>query len=197
MARSQNHHCHLTSCEAIYVLTKLVYPQTRTARESLQVKHELSWPIRVGFIFHKLTNPFVRLALNSRLHSMLSGRLILITYTGVKSGVKHTLPVQYAKSDGELIVVAGYHQHKKWWRNLRQQSTIKVCYHGTWSEASAKVIEGDVSAIAPLFPAYLRRFPESARIRGLTLDPNGNVKDADKLREAAKKVVMIHIIMPA
>jgi deazaflavin-dependent oxidoreductase (nitroreductase family) len=166
------------------------------ARESLQIKRDLGWPIRVGFIFHRVTNPFVRFILRSPLHSMLSGRLILITYTGEKSGMKHTLPVQYAKSDGELIVVAGYHQHKKWWRNLRQQSMIKVCYRGKWFEASATAFEGDVAVIAPLFTAYLRRFPESARIRGLTLNSSGNVEDAEKLREAARKVVMVNIKMP-
>jgi deazaflavin-dependent oxidoreductase (nitroreductase family) len=127
---------------------------------------------------------------------MLSGRLILITYTGKKSGMKHTLPVQYAKSGGELIVVAGYHQHKEWWRNFRQQSAIKVCYRRKWFEASATAFEGDAAVIAPLFPAYLRRFPESARIRGLTLDRSGNVQDAEKLRKAAEKVVMVNIKMP-
>jgi deazaflavin-dependent oxidoreductase (nitroreductase family) len=178
------------------ISSRIVSTQIHTARERLRVKRDLSWPIRVGFIFHRVTNPFVRLILRSPLHSMLSGRLILITYTGKKSGTKHTLPVQYAKSDHELIVVAGYHQHKKWWRNLRQQSTIKVCYRGTWFEASATVFEGDVALIVPLFPAYLRRFPASARIRGLTLDPSGNVEDAEKLREAAKRVVMVNIMMP-
>jgi len=109
--------------------------------------------------------------------------------------MKHTLPVQYAKSDHELIVVAGYHQHKKWWRNFRQRSRIEVCYHGKWFEASATAFEGDVAVIAPLFPAYLRRFPASARIRGLTLDSTGNVEDVGKLREAASKIVMVNIKM--
>jgi len=67
---------------------------------------------------HKVTNPFVRFILNSPLHSMFSGRLILIRYIGMKSGRKNSLPVQYAESHNELIVAAGYHEHKKWWRNL-------------------------------------------------------------------------------
>lgn len=163
--------------------------------ESLQVERGLSWPIRAGFIFHKATNPFVYFVLNSPLHLMISGRLVLITYTGKKSGKKHSLPVQYAKSHDELIVVAGYHQHKKWWRNLLQQSTINVCYRGKWFEASAKAFDGDVEVIAPLLPDYLRRFPASARIRGLTLDSSGNVEDLGKLREAAKEVVMVKVRM--
>jgi deazaflavin-dependent oxidoreductase (nitroreductase family) len=143
-----------------------------------------------------MTNPFVRFILNSPLHSMLSGRLILITYTGKKSGKKHTLPVQYAKSHNELIVVAGYHQHKKWWRNLLQQSTINICYRGKWFEASAKAFDGDVEVIAPLLPDYLRRFPVSARTRGLTFDSSGNIEDQGKLVEEARKVVMVKISCP-
>jgi deazaflavin-dependent oxidoreductase (nitroreductase family) len=149
--------------------------------------------MKAGFILHRVTNPFVRFVLNSPLHSMLSGRLILITYTGKKSGKKHSLPVQYAESHDELIVIAGYHQHKKWWRNLLQQQTINICYRGKWYEASAKAFDGDIDAITPLLPDYLRRFPASARIRGLALDSSGNVEDQAKLSEEAKKVVMIRI----
>lgn len=140
-------------------------------------------------------NPFVHFILSSPLHSMLSGRLVLITYTGRKSGKKHTLPVQYAESRNELIVVAGYHEHKKWWRNLLQESTISVCYRGKWFEASAKAFDGDMGVIAPLFPDYLRRFPASARIRGLTLDSSGDVEDQGKMGEEAKRVVMVKIRM--
>ena len=147
----------------------------------MQGERGLSWPVRAGFAFHKVSNPLVRLILNTPLHSMLSGRLVLITYTGRKSGKKHTLPVQYAKSGDDLIVVAGYHQHKKWWRNLLRQSTIEVCYRGRWSEASAIAFDGDVEAIAPLLPDYLRRFRASARIRGLTFDSGGNIEDPGKL----------------
>jgi hypothetical protein len=114
----------------------------------------------------------------------------------MKSGKKHSLPVQYAESHDELIVVAGYHQHKKWWRNLLQESTINVCYRGKWFEASARAFDGDVEVIALLFPDYLKRFPASARIRGLNLDASGNIEDPGKLREAAKEVVMVRIRMP-
>jgi len=164
--------------------------------ESLQAKRDSSWPIKAGFIFHKVTNPFVLFTLNSPLHSMLSERLILITYTGKKSGKKHSLPVQYAESHNELIVVAGYHQHKKWWRNLLHQSTINICYRGKWFEASAKAFDGDVEVITPLLPDYLKRFPASARIRGLTLDSSGNIEDQAKLAEEAKKTVMVKISRP-
>jgi len=153
----------------------------------------LGWGVRMGFAFHKVSNPLVRLLLSSPFHSMLSGHLILITYTGKRSGKKHSLPVQYAKSGDELIVVAGYHQHKRWWRNLLQQSTIDVRYRGSWFEAVAKAYVGDVEAIAPVFPDYLRRYPMSARYRGLKMDPSGKIEDQRKMEDAVKNVVMVRI----
>jgi hypothetical protein len=91
--------------------------------------------------------------------------------------------------------VAGHHQLKKWWRNLLEQQTINVRYRGKWIEASAKAFAGDVQVIAPLLPDYLKRFPASARIRGLTLDSSGDIENPEKLGEEAKKVVMITIRM--
>jgi hypothetical protein len=146
---------------------------------------------RVG----KALNPLVHLILSSQLHSML-GRLVLIRYTEKKSGVKYTLPVRYAKSDNELIVVAEPdHQHKKWWRNLRSKSAIHICYRGCWIEASAMAFDGDVAEIAPRLPAYLKRFPPGAAGDGLILSPGNNVHDTEKLREAAKRIVMVAIKM--
>jgi deazaflavin-dependent oxidoreductase (nitroreductase family) len=156
----------------------------------------LNWLIRLGFLFHKLTNPLVRAVLSSSLHPMLGGRLILITYTAKKSRVSHTLPVQYTKSDDELIVVAGYHRYKKWWRNLRRESVVNISYHGNWVKAHARAFEGDTAAIAPRLPAYLKRFPESARIRGLTFDASGDVPNKQKLAEEASRVVMVIIRIP-
>jgi len=55
--------------------------------------------------------------------------------------------------------------------------------------------DGDVEAVAPLLPDYLKRFRASARIRGLTFDSSGNIEDSEKLREAAREVVMVKISM--
>ena len=169
---------------------------TRLGGRGLAEKPHLSRLIQFGFVFHKASNPLVRFILRSRAHAVLSGQLVLITYTGRISGVKHTLPVRYAKSGNELIVISGYHQYKKWWRNLRQQSTVNVCYRGEWIQTTATAYEGDASVVVPRLEAYLKRFPASARIRGLTLDPSGNIQDSEKLREAAKKAVIVIIQLP-
>lgn len=79
--------------------------------------------------------------------------------------MRHSLPVQYAESNDELIVVAGFHQHKKWWRNLLSESSVRVCYRRRWVVASARAFDGDAAVIAPLLPAYLRRSPRGYTAR--------------------------------
>jgi hypothetical protein len=64
------------------------------------------------------------------------------------------------------------------------------------AQARAQAFEGDFVAIAPLLPAYLKRFPESARIRGLTLDQTGAVLNKEKLSKKVMKIVMVIIQMP-
>ena len=70
-----------------------------------------------------------------------------------------------------------------------------MCYRGKWFEALARAFDGDAHVIAPLLPDYLKRFRASARIRGFTLDSNGNIENPARLDEEAKKVAMIKIRM--
>lgn len=48
----------------------------------------------------KAANTVVRPLLHSRLHGVLSGRLMLLDYTGRKSGRQYTFPVGYFSWDG-------------------------------------------------------------------------------------------------
>jgi deazaflavin-dependent oxidoreductase (nitroreductase family) len=147
--------------------------------------------VRVGFLFHRVTNPVVRLILRSPLHPLLSGKLILVTYVGRRSGLKHTLPVMYANWDGELVVIIGYHGRKKWWLNLRKQpAPVEVRYRGKLLEASAVAIEGDADVIAPRLARYCEKFPSSARKR--RIEP-GSPMDLEALKAKCRDEVMVTI----
>jgi deazaflavin-dependent oxidoreductase (nitroreductase family) len=150
--------------------------------------------IKAGLLFHKISNPVVSLILRSPLHSLISGRLVLITYVGRRSGLKRTLPVQYANWDGELVVVVGYHRSKRWWLNLRNQPIhVDVRYRGRLLEGTAVAVESDADVIAPRLAEYCRKFHASARIRGIDL---GSPIDFEALKAKSKDEAMV-IIRPA
>ncbi len=63
-------------------------------------------------------NPVVRALLRSPAHRLLSGRVLLITYDGRRSGRTFTLPVQYVRDGADVVITVGWPEHKSWWRNF-------------------------------------------------------------------------------
>ncbi len=64
--------------------------------------------------------------LQSPLHGMLSRNMMVINYTGRKSGKVYRLPISYKKIDEILLTVS--YKHRTWWRNLRGGD--KDCFGG-------------------------------------------------------------------
>jgi hypothetical protein len=56
---------------------------------------------------NRVINPLVRVLLRSPAHRVMSRGVLLLTYTGRRSGRRYTLPVQYARADhGARTVVS-------------------------------------------------------------------------------------------
>src|SRR4051812_41946369 len=65
-----------------------------------------------------LLNPVVRGLLRSPAHRVLSRSVLLLAYTGRRSGVRRELPVMYALLGERFVVVVGQPETKTWWRNF-------------------------------------------------------------------------------
>ena len=50
-----------------------------------------------------VVNPVLRVLLRSPAHRLLSGSVLLLQYTGRRTGRRYGLPVMYASSGGEVI----------------------------------------------------------------------------------------------
>jgi len=68
--------------------------------------------------------------LRSRLHTLVSRRLTLITVTGRRTGVRHTFPVGYEESARRLTIPVLWPQRKLWWRNLLDGAPIRLHLRG-------------------------------------------------------------------
>ena len=86
--------------------------------------------------FIKVQNPFMKWLLRSPLHGVVSRMYLLITFTGRKSGVVYTTPVQYAQDGNALYVITseGY----TWWKNLRGGADIHIHLRGKTHPAHAE-----------------------------------------------------------
>jgi deazaflavin-dependent oxidoreductase (nitroreductase family) len=83
----------------------------------------------------KVQNPFMKWLLRSPLHGVVSRMYLLITFTGRKSGLVYTTPVQYAQDGDTLYIItsAGY----TWWNNLRDGADVQVHLRGKNYQAHA------------------------------------------------------------
>lgn len=146
------------------------------------------------WFMNKIANPIVRLILCSPLHGILSASVLLITYTGCKSRKIYTLPVQYASENHTIYIVPGNANKKTWWRNLRREPAVKLWIAGVARSGRAIVLEGDdqVSLITQGLTTYLQRFPPSAKMHNVRIDPGGTVNQEDVVR-VAKSTVLVRV----
>jgi deazaflavin-dependent oxidoreductase (nitroreductase family) len=110
--------------------------------------------VRMSF---RIANPIVRWALSSPAHRPFSGALLVLSYTGRRSGRAHSLPLQYARLGDGLVVMAGTASQKLWWRNFRTPSPVTVTLAGQTRPWVAQVLTGAARDEAQA--AYRARFP--------------------------------------
>jgi hypothetical protein len=98
------------------------------------------------FLNH-VARPIVTLILRSRFHRLLSARVMVITYTGRRSGRTVAVPVQYWESDDRIRVRVGAPDRKQWWRNFETARRAILLVRGTTIDATGRVVRdnGDVS----------------------------------------------------
>lgn len=136
----------------------------------------------------RLANVFMRLLLRSPLHGVLSRNLLLLSYTGRKSGKRYTFPITYSRL-GDAVNVFTY---RAWEKNLRGGAPVVVEIKRRRFEGQAEVIRDDTPAIASALLAHLRAHPSLARGYSVALDAAGQ-PDPDAVRQAAQSVALVRI----
>ncbi|MGO4612537.1 nitroreductase family deazaflavin-dependent oxidoreductase [Nocardia sp. 2YAB30] len=128
----------------------------------------------------------VRLLLRSPLHRVVSGKLLLVTVIGRKSGREYTNPVGYAEHDGQVLVGTS----AGWRRNLRDGESVRVRLRGRDIRARAEVI-ADEDRLAALVPVVVSANPIHGRFAGIELAPDGGVNPIDLRRAVANGYVIV------
>ena len=123
--------------------------------------------MRIPDAFFPLINFGIKLTLRSPLHFVVSSNILLITFTGRKSGREFTTPVRYVR-DGEKVRMfsspAG-----KWWRNLVGGADVQLTLRGKSIACYTAVLDlGDETKLR-LFGDYLTQFPGDSVYHGIKI----------------------------
>ncbi len=102
--------------------------------------------------FMKAQNPFMKWLLRSPLHGIVSRMYLLITFTGRKSGMSYTTPVQYAQDGNTFYIITseGY----TWWKNLRGGANVHIHLRGKTYSAYADTLTDPEAIKALLAKTY-------------------------------------------
>lgn len=98
-----------------------------------------------------LINKIMTTLLRSPWHKVRSNSLLLLTFTGRKSGKEFTTPIRYTQEGDTLRIIVVY----PWWKNLVGQSTVRVLLRGEIRTGIAEVLpeeDGEVVVKVHLQP---------------------------------------------
>jgi hypothetical protein len=87
-----------------------------------------------------LANKFVTTILRSRWHMLRSNSLLLLTFTGRKSGKLFTTPLRYVQEGETLHLIVVF----PWWRNLVGGATVHVLLRGQMRTGTTEVVAQSV-----------------------------------------------------
>ena len=114
------------------------------------------------WVLNRVVNPVVRTVLRSPLHRLLGRHLLLLSYTGRRSGRSYVLPVMYCRSGDDLVVVAGQHESKTWWRNFGlDPQEITVVVSGREQRRTARRLAAGDGGYDVAIRAYQQAFPRA------------------------------------
>ena len=134
-------------------------------------------------------NPVVAGILRSRLHSLLSRRLMLLTYTGRKSGRAYTIPVGYTQDGNDLVVFTYY----PWWRNLRGSLPVTLRLQGQIARGRAEVVEDSVAVLAEVERLVTALGAKEAYGRAGIKLPTTPLPTREQLAQALAGTVLVRI----
>ncbi len=143
-------------------------------------------------LLFKIINPVMKLILRSPLHSMISKRIMIITFTGRKSGREYSTPVSYFREGDRVVCFT----HGPWWRNIGGGSEVKLRILGEDHTGHAVAITDDVERKVENLTKMLKAVPSDAGFYSVKFDAIGEPRRED-IQLAVKDAVMISIQLEA
>jgi hypothetical protein len=152
-----------------------------------QAREEPEKPLAPLWIF-KVMNPIMKGLLRSPLHRLLDGTLVLLTYTGRKTGKQYTIPIGYfAWGEGELLSFSS----ARWWTNLRGGAPVTLLLKGRRVQAVPTVIE-EHEAVIDTLEEFIRRLgPGAARRLPIGL-PRDREPTREDLLNVPQGIALVH-----
>lgn len=153
--------------------------QTTTAR---------SWEWKPSAFLNAMMSMWLRIPI---LHRVVSNQLLLLTFTGRKSGKHYTIPVGYTREEQTVTILTKW--FRGWWRNFQQTAPVELLIAGRHYHGTAKALLDEATTIKAI-AELIQKYPYNANIYGVRLTATKQ-PDMDNVRRIAPKVVLVQITL--
>lgn len=135
-------------------------------------------------------NKVMMFLLRSPLHALFSRALVLVSYTGRRTGRSVSLPVQYALAGDTIWVLVGRPDTKSWWKNFVGAAPARLRLRGEWVDETGTAVLGatEPERASAALAAYRERFPKAVRALGLAAEGSPT---AEEMAAAAARAVLV------
>jgi hypothetical protein len=138
-----------------------------------------------------LTNRIPAAILSSPLHKLLSGKRLVLTFTGRRSGNRYATPVNYLQRGREVLITTD----SRWWRNLEGGAPVELQLRGRKLRAAAEAVR-DLGLVAEALTAIVRDHPPYGRWAHVRVGADGTPDAADVRAEVARGRVLVRVQLP-
>ena len=135
-----------------------------------------------------LINPIMGMLLRSPIHGFWSDSLMLITFTGRKSGKKFTTPVRYVRDGDNILCFTS--AENQWWRNLRNGASAQLRVAGELKHYTTQVIENNPQETKKWLVLYLGLYPQDASYHEIGLAGDKSLIPKDLERASHEAIVV-------
>lgn len=135
----------------------------------------------------RFVNPIVIALLSSPLRGLLGGSIVVMRYSGKKSGREYRVPVRFIRDGDDIIVSTS--KDTAWWRNFLGGGDAKLLIDASESSYSGDAIVDNDQVIAPLLRDILSQHPGDAVYMDINMT-NGQPDD-DSLLDALGRSVVV------
>jgi len=121
----------------------------------------------------------------------LSGRVVLVRYTGCVSGLQRQLPVNAATYEDGYLIRVGYPERKRWWRNFIEPRPIELVRGGRVVIGTAVAVAGTTGRGQRIATDYFTVHHGQAKRAGLPRMHKGEQPTPEALQAAASPLVFV------
>lgn len=129
-----------------------------------------------------MMNAVPRLILRCPAHRILSGRYVVVQFTGRNTGRAYSTPVAYVQHGQRLLMSTD----SLWWRNVDGRAPVSVRLRGVCQAGVGSRVPGTAAVEALRQLARIPGYPAAAGMRG----EHRTVPESEIVRAAGQRVVL-------